>query len=198
MMRAIHVAVLLLLSWSCSAAVYDLPRDGDSVVGSITMTMAASKDTLLDIARRNGLGYREIQLANPQVDMWLPGHGMEIMLPTKYVLPLTPHTGIVLNIPEMRLYYYPPARRGEVRTVVTYPLGIGREGWSTPYVNTKVIQKKKDPSWYPTESIREEHAEDGDPLPERVVPGRTIRWVIMPCAWHCRLISYTVPTSPMA
>jgi L,D-transpeptidase ErfK/SrfK len=168
---AIRVLVLMLLSWRCSAAVYDLPANGDTVVGSLILTTTSSQDTLLDIARENGLGYREIQLANPQADMWLPGHGMEILLPTKYVLPVTPHNGIVLNIPEMRLYYYPPAKPGEISKVVTYPLGIGREGWATPYVNTEVIQKKKDPTWYPPASIREEHVEDGEPLPEIVGPG---------------------------
>ena len=167
------LGTLMLALFSCAgvAAEYDLPANGDAVVGSVSVITAVSKDTLLDIARENGLGYREIQLANPRVDMWLPGHGMQILLPTKYVLPLAPHTGIVLNIPEMRLYYYPPARPGEARRVITFPLGIGREGWSTPYVNTRIVQKKKDPSWIPTESIREEHAEEGDPLPAVVGPG---------------------------
>jgi len=162
---------LLLLSWNCSAEEFNLPGNGDSVIGSVTTTVVKKGDTLLDIARRNELGYRDIQLANPGVDMWLPGKGRHIVLPTKYVLPLTPHTGIVLNIPEMRLYYYPKPVAGQPRKVITYPLGIGREGWTTPYVNTRVIAKQKHPSWYPPKSIQKEHAEEGDPLPDRIGPG---------------------------
>ncbi|MEJ2760367.1 MAG: L,D-transpeptidase family protein [Gammaproteobacteria bacterium] len=171
MTQTMHVLLLLLLSWSCSAEVFNLPKNGDAVVGGNIMTKTDGKETLLDIARSNGLGYREIQLANPGIDMWVPGAGTEILLPKKFVLPMAPRNGIVINIPEMRLYYYPPAKTGEPRKVITYPLGIGREGWTTPYVDTKVIAKIKDPAWYPPASIREEHAKDDDPLPKVVGAG---------------------------
>lgn len=171
MTQIFRALMLLLLCWNCPAEEFNLPANGDSVIGGVTTTEVQKGDTLLDIARRNELGYREIEMANPGVDMWLPGAGRQVLLPTKFVLPLTPHTGIVLNIPEMRLYYYPPAVHGQPRRVITYPLGIGREGWSTPYVNTRVVAKQKNPSWYPPESIRQEHAEEDDPLPVRVPPG---------------------------
>lgn len=150
---------------------YTLKNPGDSMVGVMETVQARHEDTLPDIARANGLGFREIKLANPGVDTWLPGQGTEIMLPTRYVLPGAPKVGIVLNIPEMRLYYYPPQDTGQASEVITHPIGVGRQGWATPYLDTRIIQKKTRPSWYPPESIRKEHAEMGDPLPKRVPPG---------------------------
>ena len=175
------------------AATYGLDRRGD-LIGEVRTVRAERDDTLLDIARANSLGLNELKLINPEVDTWLPGEGKEIMLPAMFVLPQAPRDGIVLNIPEMRLYYFPPPDRGDAKrgknrknsrrdraldrtldrdntVVITYPLGIGRQGWGTPYVNTKIAQKRKNPYWYPPESIRKEHAEDNDPLPWRVEPG---------------------------
>ena len=150
---------------------YTLKTPGDSMIGNLDEVRAEHEDTLPDIARANGLGFREIKLANPGVDTWLPGEGTEIVLPTLFVLPVTPHVGIVLNIPEMRLYYFPSQDSDRATEVITHPIGVGRQGWSTPYMNTRIIQKKTRPAWYPPESIRKEHAEQGDPLPERVPPG---------------------------
>ena len=148
-----------------------LENPGDSLMGAVDKIHAEHEDTLPDIARANGLGFQEIKLANPGVDTWLPGEGTEIVLPNLYVLPGAPHVGIVLNIPEMRLYYFPAQETNQLPEVITHPVGVGRQGWSTPYMNTRIIQKKTRPSWYPPESIRKEHAEQGDPLPKRVPPG---------------------------
>ena len=172
---SLRVAVILI-AISAYAPVratvsYTLKNPGDSMVGVMETVQARHEDTLPDIARANGLGFREIKLANPGVDTWLPGQGTEIMLPTWYVLPGAPKVGIVLNIPEMRLYYYPPQDAGRASEVITHPIGVGRQGWATPYMDTRIIQKKTRPSWYPPESIRKEHAEMGDPLPKRVPPG---------------------------
>ena len=165
------VAILLAMPRACLAELYLLHGKGDSVIGSIRHTAATHEDTLLDVARKYGLGYMDIKLGNPGLDTWLPGENADVTLPTEFVLPAVPHEGIVLNIPEMRLYYFPPGRRNDVREVITYPLGIGREGWSTPYVDTRVIDKQQHPYWYPPKSIRLEHAQEGEPLPARVGPG---------------------------
>lgn len=143
----------------------------NSVIGSITETFSNQEQTLPDIARIHDLGYHEIKLANPDVDTWIPGDRQKIILPKNFILPVAKQEGIVVNIPEMRLYYFPPVANGESRQVITHPIGIGREGWSTPYVNTKIIQKKKDPHWYPPESVREHYALEGKILPKVVKPG---------------------------
>jgi L,D-transpeptidase ErfK/SrfK len=155
-------------SWAVS---YMLQNRNDSVIGEIISTRAELKDTLLDIARAYSLGYHDIKLLNPELDTWMPGEGQEILLPLQFVLPNTDRKGIVLNIPEMRLYYYPEGKGNGDFQVITYPLGVGRQGWSTPYMKTRIIEKKKHPNWYPPESIRAEHEEAGDPLPKIVKAG---------------------------
>jgi L,D-transpeptidase ErfK/SrfK len=160
-----------LLSGASQATVYEIPADGSSVVGADTHMTAVYQDTLLDIARRNSLGYYEIIRANPGVDMWLPGAGKDIMLPGRRILPAGPREGIVVNLPEHRLYYYPKSKKGEKPVVITYPVSIGKMDWKTPIGETRVIQKEKHPNWYPPEGVRKEHLANGDPLPAVVKAG---------------------------
>ena len=106
-----------------------------TVIGSPRTYTVQTKDTLLDIARYFDLGFNEIRAAHPQLDTWLPEVGSEIRLPTFWVLPKTRSAGvnIVVNIPEMRLYYFPTrAKYGAQTLAMTYPVGLGREDWPTP------------------------------------------------------------------
>jgi L,D-transpeptidase ErfK/SrfK len=143
----------------------------DDVVGELQVTIVGKNDTLSDVARRFDVGYEEIVRANPGVDPWLPGEGREVVVPTQFVLPFAERVGLVVNIPAMRVYYFPVAKKGEKQVVYTYPIGIGKVGWSTPEGKTKVISKEKNPVWRPTASIRKEHAANGDPLPALVPAG---------------------------
>jgi len=160
----------LFASLPSQAETFVLPPPEQNVVGELRVTKARREDTLIDIARAFGLGYEEIVLANPEVDRWLPGENTKVVLPNRFVLPDAPRDGIVLNVPEMRLYYYPKPERGEAPVVITHPVSVGRMDWKTPLGKTTVIQKQKDPPWYPPQSIKEEHAAKGDILPD-VVPG---------------------------
>jgi L,D-transpeptidase ErfK/SrfK len=152
-------------------AEYLLPLNGDNVIGVVTTAVAEHEDTLLDIGRRYGVGYEEILAANPGIDPWLPGAGTEVLLPTRFVLPDAPREGIVVNLPEHRLYYFPPARPGEPRVVRTYPISTGKMDWKTPLGVTRIVAKQEKPNWHPPESVRLEHIEKGDPLPNVVPPG---------------------------
>jgi len=143
----------------------------DDVVGQVQVTIASKEDTLSDIARRFDVGYEEIVRANPNIDPWLPKEGSEVVVPTQFVLPFAQRVGLVVNIAAMRVYYFPTMKKGEKQVVYTYPIGIGKVGWSTPEGKTKVTAKEKDPVWRPTASIRKEHAENGDPLPAVVPAG---------------------------
>lgn len=154
-----------------SAQTLPLPPADVDLVGQVQIIKALHEDTLLDIARRFHLGHDEIVIANPSVDRWMPGEGTEITLPTRYVLPDAERTGLVLNIPEMRLYYFPKAKKGEQPVVKTYPVSVGRMDWSTPLGKTHIQSKQKDPAWRPPASIRAEAAARGEPLPEIVPPG---------------------------
>ncbi|MBM0107842.1 L,D-transpeptidase family protein [Steroidobacter sp. S1-65] len=141
------------------------------MVGNDFVITAQHADTLLDIARRHGIGFEEIQKANPGVDLWLPGEGTSVVIPGRHILPSVPREGIVVNLPENRLYYYPKKRKGQARMVITHPVSVGGTGRETPIGQTTVIAKAERPSWYPTESIRREHAQRGEPLPRVVPPG---------------------------
>ncbi len=161
----------LLLPAMASAETYLIPQNGDTVIGELKTTTTTYQDTLSDLAFRYGQGFRELRIANPTVDAWLPGDGSEVVIPSQYILPDTSHEGIVINVPEMRLYYYPKPKKGEPAFVVTYPISIGRQDWSTPHGETRIVSKTVKPSWYPPESIRIEHEEKGDPLPLIVPAG---------------------------
>jgi L,D-transpeptidase ErfK/SrfK len=143
----------------------------DEVIGELQVTKAVGEDTLPDIARRFNLGYEEISRANPGVDVWLPGEGREIVLPTQFVLPAAPREGVVINLAQLRVFYFPKPKEGEPQKVITHPIGVGKVGWSTPEGSTKVTGKAKNPTWFPPASVRKEHREAGDPLPSKVPPG---------------------------
>ncbi len=141
------------------------------LVGVLQVTKSTKQDTLSDIARRFNIGYEEIVRANPGVDPWLPGEGTEIVIPSQFVIPNVPREGIVINIPEMRLFYFPPAKQGEPQTMYTFPIGVGRVGWATPLGTTKIVRRKQDPTWRPPESIIKEHRENGEELERVIGPG---------------------------
>ncbi|MCI0667684.1 MAG: L,D-transpeptidase family protein [Methylococcaceae bacterium] len=160
--------ILGALSFASFAETFPLPPSDLDLIGSMGYTHATQEDTLLDIAKRFDLGQEEIVEANPEVDRWMPGENTMVVLPQRYILPKAPRSGAVVNIPEMRIYYYPKTRRNEV---VTHPVSIGRMDWRSPLGTTRVVGKTKDPSWTPPESIKIEHAAKGDPLPDVVPPG---------------------------
>ncbi len=133
------------------------------MIGIQKTYIARHEDTLIDLARKHGLGFTELRAANPGVDPWLPGEGTVITLPTAHLLPNAPREGLVLNLIDQRIYYFVPGGK----TVESYPVGTGREAWDTPLGRTKVVRKKANPSWYVPKSIRDE-----DPtLPKVVGPG---------------------------
>ncbi len=136
---------------------------GSDMIGELRRVAAAHEDTLLDLARNNGLGYVEMIAANRGVDPWVPGESTAIMLPTAHVLPDVARQGLVVNLGEHRLYYFGPPGSEPV----TFPLGVGREGWATPLGTTEIVRKKERPTWYPPESIRAEKPH----LPKVVPPG---------------------------
>lgn len=121
---------------------------GPTAVGEIQTYRTNSDDTLLDLARQYDVGYVAMIAANPVLDPWVPGADKDIVLPTMHLLPQAVHEGIVINIAEMRLYYF-PQKDGIPET---YPLGIGEEGSETPNGSTRVVRKQANPTWYRTKN----------------------------------------------
>jgi len=149
---------------------YPLPEEGD-LVGEVYTVTAESGDTLIDIGHAHGIGYQEMVRANPGISIWAPLPGTEIVIPGRFILPEGPREGVVVNVAEMRLYYYPPAEEGETPRVETYPIAVGRMDWNTPLGTTRITEKVKNPAWYPPKSIIQEHAEEGRYLPNVVPAG---------------------------
>jgi L,D-transpeptidase ErfK/SrfK len=132
-----------------------------NLIGEVTTTLTRKGDTLMDVMRRHNLGYVEIVAANPTVDPWIPPEGTKLVLPTAHILPDAPREGLVLNLPEQRLYHFQPGG-GQVRT---FPIGIGSEGKTTPVGRTTVVRKQKNPTWYVPKSILKE-----EPDHKKIVP----------------------------
>lgn len=174
MLRNLILGALLaapILFTEATARAYILPPSDIDIIGTVEAIPARQEDTLLDIAREFDIGQEEIMHANPNVSRWLPEEGTEVVLPLAYILPMAPREGLVLNLPEMRLYLYGQHDKQGRPVVITYPASIGRMDWKSPLGETKVVKKMQDPTWYPTPSLRAEAAAEGDPLPEMVPPG---------------------------
>jgi L,D-transpeptidase ErfK/SrfK len=178
MLRAVLAGLSFMsLAGAAHAAEYWI-AEGDDVFGAVAVVAARHEDTFVGLARTHNVGYEELRQANPGVDAWLPGEGTKIAIPKLYVLPRAPRSGIVVNVAELRLYYLPsdsgPLPEGVApgsRKVITHPISIGRMDWSTPLGATSVTGKVANPTWYPPQSIRDEHAARNDFLPRVVPPG---------------------------
>ena len=168
MRKPISSLLLVLVPFAGSGALELSIDPGSGVVGTTQVITAKYEDTFVKLARQYNLGFEELKQANPDVDPWLPGEGTQLVLPTQFVLPSAPRQGVVINLPELRLYYYPENDPGRV---ITHPVSIGRMEWQTPLGRAQIVAKAEKPAWYPPESIRAEHAADGRPLPRVVPPG---------------------------
>lgn len=159
---------LLLCSLTAKAAMYKL-SDGSDVIGHNQHTSITKGETIAAVIKDYEIGINELLTANPGIDKNNLKVGQELIIPTKFVLPSKKiRSGIVVNMAELRLYYFPKDKN----VVYTYPVAMGRSGWRTPTKTTSVRGKIKDPVWHVPASIRE-HAMDtyGNILPEKVMPG---------------------------
>ncbi|PIF22363.1 L,D-transpeptidase family protein [Candidatus Pantoea floridensis] len=173
MKPALRLAGALLLS-CCGlsapafATEYPLPADNSRLIGENTLTIVPDdKRPLERIAAHYKIGLLGMLEANPGVDPWLPKAGTQLTVPLQMLLPDAPREGIVINLAELRLYYYP---KGEDRVVV-YPIGIGQLGAMTPTMVTSISQKIPNPTWTPTTNIRKRYAKEGITLPGVVPAG---------------------------
>ena len=165
-MGSVCAAVFLLASSNALATAYNLPSANQTLIGQMQETAVNTGDTTATISQRYDIGYNAFTGANPHVNTTQPLlFGERLQITTQHILPNLPRQGIVINLPEMRMYYY-PAGSNQVRT---YPIGIGKIGKTIPIKQTIITKKAKDPVWVPTPSIREYNLEQGIVLP-RVMP----------------------------
>lgn len=161
-----------------------------NMVGSLATITSRENDTLSDIARHYGLGFNDITIANTQLDPWTLPANQTVLLPLSFMIPDAPRKGIVLNLANMRMFYFPKSPN---QTVMTYPVGIGRQGWNTPLGLTQITAKKANPDWTVPESIHREHQAMGDPLPKviRSGPDNPLGNYAMPLGFNGYLIHGT-------
>ncbi|HEX4050721.1 MAG TPA: L,D-transpeptidase family protein [Steroidobacteraceae bacterium] len=165
------VVSLLLPLAPARASTFELTGPDQTIVGDDQVITTVYADTLYDLARKYGIDSQELIRVNPGIDPWLPGAGKQVIIPGRFILPPGLRNGIVVNVPEHRLYYFPKRRRGKPQIVITYPVSVGKLDWNTPIGLTSVTQKLKNPTWYPPAGVRKEHLAEGDPLPRFVPPG---------------------------
>ncbi len=168
--KLMWVALLTAAGPQALAVSYPLPPEGSRLVGSVQQIVVPADNTrpLEEFAAQYGQGLSNMLEANPGVDVYLPKAGSQLTIPQQLILPDTPRQGVVVNVAEMRLYYYPPGGN----TVEVLPIGIGQAGRETPRNWVTSVQSKKDgPTWTPTANTRREYAKEGKTLPAFVPAG---------------------------
>lgn len=161
-------SIALMASMPVFAATYPVPTANDSLVGEVQYASTADGDSAPSISKRYDIGFNAVANANPQLDTSrnFPA-GKLLQIPTQHLLPNEARDGIVINLPEMRMYYY-PAGEGKV---LTYPIGIGKIGKTIPIKKTFIARKAKNPTWYPPDDIREFNMQQGIVLPRMMPAG---------------------------
>ncbi len=167
-MLAIVSVCLLTLTNSIYAIEFQIPRDDSRLVGELTYYTVQDGDHFQSIAEKYRVGYLAMMEANPGVDPLRPKVGTELVIPTQMILPYVKQDGIVINLSELRLYYFDKQRD----TVHVFPVGIGKIGDMTPRLVSKITEKRKNPNWYPTANTRREYlAKNGKPMPKMIPAG---------------------------
>jgi L,D-transpeptidase ErfK/SrfK len=154
---------VMIISPAALAGVYSY-GEKNTVIAWAQTYVVNQDESLIEIARKFDLGYHEIADANPGLDAFAPGEGVSVQIPTSWILPdVKKNEGIIINLSEMRLFYF--IKRGSSKLVMTFPIGIGREGFGTPLGQYSVIGKIVKPEWHVPESIRREKPELPDVVP---------------------------------
>lgn len=166
--KLVSLTALLAVSSIVHATTYQLPPANESLIGNIDVIHAAYGDNVVNVASRYDIGFNAIQNANPDLDM-LSGFPVNtpVVISTQHLLPNIPRDGIVVNLPEMRLYYYP----ANSDRVLTYPIGIGKIGKTIPITQTAITYKRENPTWTPPADIREFNLKQGVVLPKVMQAG---------------------------
>jgi L,D-transpeptidase ErfK/SrfK len=161
--RSACFALLLLAGAACAIHPrhpLERPPASRDLVGRLAFHRASAEDTFVDLAPALGVGYVELVAANLSVDPWLPRDGARLVLPRARLLPSGPREGIVVNVGDLRLYFFEPGQPPR-----SFPIGIAKDGYATPLGVTTVTAKKEKPTWTPGPSARR------DGYPEKVEPG---------------------------
>ncbi|MEM0549482.1 MULTISPECIES: L,D-transpeptidase family protein [Aeromonas] len=164
----LFLLLALMSALPVQARSYPLPSTGSRLIGELEDYFIQQDEYLELVGKHTQIGFLALLEANPGVDPYLPKPGTRLTLPTQMLLPDVPREGIVINLPELRLYYFPKGKQ----EVIVLPIGIGDIGRETPEMTTTIIEKTPDPSWVPGPMVRKSWLEQqGITLPAVVPPG---------------------------
>jgi len=167
MKRAILIIITICFSLPAFALTYNLPAKGDNLVGEVRKIIPSSGETLISLGRLYDIGVMEMREANPHIEGDKIPPETKVMIPSEFLLPDVEWEGMVINLAEMRMYYF----HTDAKRVTTHPVGIGRVGWETPVDTYTIASKQKNPTWYVPKTIKADAAERGTPLPDSIGPG---------------------------
>jgi lipoprotein-anchoring transpeptidase ErfK/SrfK len=160
--------LLLIVSGLVEATEYLLPSDDKRLIGQLQYHVVQKGDYFQEIAETYNVGFLALMAANPEVDPFLPKPGSKLLIPSQMLLPFIKRDGIVINLPELRLYYFLP----EENKVMVFPVGIGREGLETPRTISYIGKKRENPVWRPTKETRARYfTKHGKEMAREVAPG---------------------------
>lgn len=162
------VCLTLLCLGTAQAAVYAWPKTNCDIVGQLQLAHIGLFDNITELDLKYDVGFDSMLAANPGYHLDHLGSGESLLIPTRFILPNAPRKGVVINVAEMRLYYFDNANH----LVLSYPIGIGKVGEETPLGTTRIVKKTVDPIWTPTNEVKKNFlATNGFPLPEKFAPG---------------------------
>ncbi|WP_252738847.1 L,D-transpeptidase family protein [Colwellia sp. D2M02] len=168
-MKVIYLSLVILMAiGTLNATEYQLPQGKSRLIGHEQYHTVIKGDYFQQIAEQYNVGFLALMAANPNVDPFLPPVNSQVTIPKAMLIPPIRRVGIVINLPELRLYYFSP----DNKTVRVFPVGIGREGLETPVATSYISEKREDPVWRPTKEMHERYfAEHGKKLADVVPAG---------------------------
>lgn len=159
---------LLFTNYSVKSIEYELPEKNARLIGEPTIHKTMKGDYFQKIAEQYNVGFLALLAANSSIDPFLPELGSDITIPSAMLLPYIKREGIVVNLPELRMYYFLP----DENKVHVFPVGIGKQGLATPQVTSYISSKRKDPIWRPTMAMRMRYLkEHGKEMKQEMLAG---------------------------
>lgn len=160
--------LLCFLVTSSIATEYKLPSQDSRLIGKLEYHKVVKGDYFQKIAEKYNVGFLALMAANPNVDPFLPSVGHTLTIPNEMLLPYGKREGIIINLSELRLYYFPP----NAESVHVFPVGIGRQGLATPKTVSYISEKRQNPVWRPTQEMKARYfAKHGKHLADEVPAG---------------------------
>ncbi len=162
------LSLVLLYSFTIQATEYTLPANNSRLLGTPIKHIVEKGDYFQKIAEKYNVGLLALIEANPDIDPFLPEKGTSLVIPAQLLLPYIKREGIVVNLPELRLYYFSP----DTNTVHVFPVGIGQQGLETPRTFSYISEKRKNPTWTPSKEMQQRYlTKQGKKLPDKIPPG---------------------------